>query len=263
MLNKLLKYELKRSFSWLWILALITLISCSVTRLVGIGSGAFFVILNVIFVSISVTLAVNVLLQPFIRIFVGFQKDLYGDESYLMHTLPVTKNQIFASKLLSALIQLLFAFVIFALSLFIIYYSPANSQAIMNLINLSIQSSFPGATISATAIILLLVLLVIIQIFTITASIITSIVVVNKNCQSKKNLISVLVAFAIIYAENFLTGIVAFLAMLIFGASLSQDTMPPQAMIGAMCAYMLFNVLLIIVHILVSKKVLNQGVNVD
>ena len=57
------------------------------------------------------------------RCWARFTKNLYGDESYLTHTLPVTKNDIYNSKFLQTLIFCIISFLVIVLSLFIAYYT--------------------------------------------------------------------------------------------------------------------------------------------
>ena len=100
MFSKLLKYDLRKNMRWMWILFVVTLAVAGVTRGVGeLGkNSSFFKVLNVFFDSIFYALVANSIIQPFIRGFFNFTKSMYGDESYLTHTLPVSKNQIFDSK---------------------------------------------------------------------------------------------------------------------------------------------------------------------
>nr|WP_300835524.1 hypothetical protein [uncultured Acetatifactor sp.] len=60
-----------------------------------------------------------------IRIYLGvrFYKTMYTDEGYLTHTLPVTKNQILASKILVSGLWTLFILLSVCLSLFILVFS--------------------------------------------------------------------------------------------------------------------------------------------
>jgi len=100
MFAKLLKNDLKKNMRWLWILFVTTI------AVAGVNRGckelaeniAVFKIFAIIFDSVFYALLVNVILHPFLRNFMNFSKSLYGDESYLTHTLPVTKNQIINSK---------------------------------------------------------------------------------------------------------------------------------------------------------------------
>ena len=103
MLSKLLKRDLKKNMQWMWILFVSTILLCGITRgCKELGKTiSFFHILGIFFDSVFYTLAVNVLLQPFLRNLLNFKASFYSDESYLTHTLPVTKNQLLNSKYLT------------------------------------------------------------------------------------------------------------------------------------------------------------------
>ena len=108
MFAKLLKNDLKKNMRWLWILFVATIAVAGVDRACKelAENFAVFKIFAILFDSVFYALLVNVILQPFLRNFMNFSKSLYGDESYLTHTLPVTKNQIINSKFLTAIIEI-------------------------------------------------------------------------------------------------------------------------------------------------------------
>lgn len=104
MLSKLLKKDLKKNMHWLWILFLSTIAIAGITRgFKELGDNStFFKILSIFFDSVFYALAINGIIQPFLRNFLNFTKSFYSDESYLTHTLPVTKNQLITSKYITA-----------------------------------------------------------------------------------------------------------------------------------------------------------------
>ena len=126
MLSKLLKIDLKRNMRWMWILFVATIVVAGITRgCKELGENiAFFSIIAIFFDSVFYTLAVNVILHPFLRNFLNFSKSLYSDESYLTHTLPVTKNQLINSKFITALIEVVLGFITLVSSLLIMFYTP-------------------------------------------------------------------------------------------------------------------------------------------
>ena len=78
MLSKLLKKDLKKNMSWMWILFVSTIAIAGVTRgCKELGKYiAFFKIAGIFFDSIFYALAVNTLLQPFLRNFLNFKNFL-------------------------------------------------------------------------------------------------------------------------------------------------------------------------------------------
>ena len=65
----------------------------------------------------------NILINTMMRSWVRFRDSIYKDESYLTHTLPVTKNEIYDSKFLQTLVFFIFGFIIIIICLFIAYYT--------------------------------------------------------------------------------------------------------------------------------------------
>ena len=81
MLSKLLKKDLKRNMRWLWILFVCTIVVAFITRGVKeLGENImFFKVIGIFFDSVFYALAVNVILQPFLKNFLNFSKSFYGD----------------------------------------------------------------------------------------------------------------------------------------------------------------------------------------
>jgi hypothetical protein len=65
---------------------------------------------------------------------VRFKSNLYGDESYLSHTLPVTKCAHYLSKIFTTVITLLVSFLVVGAVLFIMYYSKDSIQMIKGIL---------------------------------------------------------------------------------------------------------------------------------
>ena len=126
MLSKLLKKDLKKNMRWMWILFVGTIGVALITRATKeLGENvAFFKIVAVIVEGVFYGLAVNLIIQPFLRNFLNFQRSFYSDEAYLTHTLPVTKNQLISSKYLTALIEMFAGFASLIVSILIIYAGP-------------------------------------------------------------------------------------------------------------------------------------------
>lgn len=136
MLGKLLKYDLKWDYKIIWIFYVLTILFCSVTRgLQGLGEKTFiFGFLYGFFTVVSYILIINVLINTFIRLIMRFIKNVYKDEAYLTHTLPVEKKKIYLSKFISSMICMFTSFVVMIIGLCILLYSPANIEALKQMI---------------------------------------------------------------------------------------------------------------------------------
>ena len=136
MLSKLLKYDLKymiKNMSVFYILALFFSITTRILLLVNnsviidimskISSGCMF--------SIIFSVVINTIMRSWVR----FRDSIYKDEAYLTHTLPVTKNEIYNSKFIQALIFFLIGLIVIIASLLISYYTEERWQLLKGLID--------------------------------------------------------------------------------------------------------------------------------
>lgn len=131
MLGKLLKYEMKssaRTLLPLYIGTLVAAVICGVQMAMMIGSvngddiwfhvgayrgnGLFSMFLFLLFLALCVAIMVLTAMIVIQR----FNKNLIGDEGYLMFTLPVTHVQLLSSKLVAGLLWVLIGTVIMCLS---------------------------------------------------------------------------------------------------------------------------------------------------
>lgn len=136
MLGKLLKYEFKatgRTFVPLYIA--IILVSFLVGIFFDFNSGdqlIFNIILILVLGALFTALGVLTLLVIIQR----FNKNLLGDEGYLMFTLPVTAKKIISSKVIVSVVWFLSSFIVSIISLFIIGMSMSIKQGEVNMISL-------------------------------------------------------------------------------------------------------------------------------
>lgn len=135
MLKKLLKYDLKWTYKALvvfYILAIIFSILGRVFR--EIENSLIFNIIGQILTGASIAMIINMLINNLIRVWVRFIRNIYKDESYLTHTLPVEKKNIYLSKILSAIITMFTSMTLIIICLLISYYSKANIEWLKNAI---------------------------------------------------------------------------------------------------------------------------------
>ena len=127
MLNKLLKYDLKYMIKNMSIFYILAIFFAITTRLLTYVDQSVMVnILYSISLGCMFAMIANILINTMMRSWVRFNNSLYKDESYLTHTLPVTKSDIYNSKFIQTLIFFVIGFVIILISLFIAYYSKDN-----------------------------------------------------------------------------------------------------------------------------------------
>ncbi len=126
MLKKLLKYDLKSKLPFLCIFYALAIGCALLSRLFGLFSEVPMVnILSQFFAGATISMIFNILINLTLRSWALFRQNLYGDPSYLMHTLPVEKKTLYLSKALDGLITLTVSFGVIGLTLLIQYYGTA------------------------------------------------------------------------------------------------------------------------------------------
>ena len=261
MFTKLLKKDLKKDMRWMWVLFVATILFACVTRgIKEIGeSVAFFKIIGIIFDSVFYSLAVNLLLQPFLRSFINFAKSFYSDEAYLTHTLPVTKNQLINSKVVTAIIEMSLGFICLVVSLLVMYYSPTLFDTLKLLLSTMISGEF--SLFWALALMLVLILME----FLMYISIIFFSIVVSYRAKEKRVLRTFLTTAGIAFVALGILSIFMAIILSINGVELTstQLVLPSSAFVGAMVTGIVSYSLVSVVMYILTKREFNKGVNVD
>lgn len=137
MLKKLLKYELPKIFKFLCIFYGLALVCSLLARLfLGIENSLFALIIGEIFRGAAYSMIISILINNSMRLWVLFRQNLYGDESYLTHTLPIPRKTLYASKMLTVLITMFVSLLVILLSLLILFYSDSLIEMIRSLLSL-------------------------------------------------------------------------------------------------------------------------------
>ena len=156
MLKKLLKYDLKNIFKFLIIFYILAVFFGILTRIfLNIENSLVMNIIGEVCRGASISMMFSILINNLMRMWVRFKENLYGDESYLTHTLPIEKKTLYLSKAITAIITLFVSVIVIGLTLFIIYYSKENLEIIKNVL-FSLADAYNSSIIK----ILLAVLLV-------------------------------------------------------------------------------------------------------
>lgn len=136
MLNKVLKYDLKWVYKVLIVFYIIALVFSIFTRILfSIENSLIFNILGQICSGVTISFIFSILINNIMRCWARFVRNIYGDESYLTHTLPIKKKIIFISKFLTSIITMFTSVLIILLVLFIAYYSKENLEILKNSLN--------------------------------------------------------------------------------------------------------------------------------
>ena len=113
MLKKLLKYDLKWCYKPLLVFYLLAIFFSVIVRIVeSFEQSLIILVIDKICCGVVIAMIINILINCFMRNWARFVKNIYKDESYLTHTLPVSKSKIFLSKILTAIITLITSFIV-------------------------------------------------------------------------------------------------------------------------------------------------------
>lgn len=146
MLKKLLKYDLEYIYKVLSIFYILSLFFGILTRILfKIENSFIFNIIAQVCSGITISMIFNIIINNLMRLWARFRNNFYGDESYLTHTLPVDKKDLYLSKFLLSIISLFLSIIVIAITLFIAYYSKENIEILKN--TLLLISNAYGSTV--------------------------------------------------------------------------------------------------------------------
>lgn len=261
MLGKLLKYDLKKNMRWMWLLFVLTIVVAGLTRgCKELGNFyVFFYILGICFDSVFYALLANVIIQPVLRGILNFSKSLYGDESYLLHTLPVSKNQIINSKFLTTIIEMVLGFASAIISLLIRFVSPTFLPTIEFLL-----STIVVGEIQASLFIVLFIILVLVEFLLFISITYFSIIVANRS-KEKRVLKTFLITALMYFSSLAVLSIFMLIVLLANGVDLASSKLSlfPSSLFGIIITGMLVYSVISLLFYFLARKEFNKGVNVD
>jgi len=263
MLKKLLKYDLEYMFKFLIIFYSLSLFFGILTRLLfNIESSFIANIIAQICNGTAISMMFSILINTLMRLWVRFRQNLYGDESYLTHTLPISKTNLYLSKIITALITLFTSILVIFLTIFIMYYSKENIEFIKNLL-------LPFANIYNSTVIMIIlefIFIIFLEFMNILQSGYVGIVIGHKKNNNKIGY-SILFGFITYLLTQIFAVVIVFLVALF-----NKDLMNLFYTIDSlnintikMCIYLAIIIYTFNIFILyfINYKLFNKGVNVD
>ena len=261
MLSKLLKRDLKKNMRWMWILFVGTIVLAAVTRGVKeLGENvAFFKVVGIFLEGVFYGLAVNLIIQPFLRNFLNFHKSFYSDESYLTHTLPVTKNALINSKYLTALIEIVAGFASLIVCILIMYAGPNFIQTLKLLLSTVITGEF------SVALALVGIVALIIVEFLMFISIIDFSIIIGFRAKDRKILKTFLITLGISFAAITVLFICLLIVFSINGVKLTTTSLviSGSAFMSVLVSAIVIYIAVVVLFYFLAKREFNKGVNVD
>ena len=264
MLSKLLEYDLKYMLKNMTVFYILSLFFAITTRILfNINQSIIVNIIGQISMCCLFSMIANILIHTMMRSWIRFRDSLYKDESYLTHTLPVTKNELYDSKFIQTLIFYFASFFVILISLFIAYYSKDNWIIITDYI----KTITTGLNMNTSFFVVMFIILIFLEVFNAIQCGFYGIILGHKK-NNRKLAYSILFGFIIyllsqmlVLALVFLYGLFDSSVMELFKtATINIDVESFKTL--AIVASLLYLIIILIMNIL-CKKELNKGVNIE
>ena len=262
MLKKLLKYDLKWCYKPLLVFYSLTIFFAVLVRIIeSFDETLLILVIDKICCGALIAMMINIVINSLMRNWARFVRNTYKDESYLTHTLPVTKNQIFLSKVLTAIITLLTSFIVIIAALAI---ATLNEDTWMFLKDTLEQSAIYFNS-SVFSLVFVMVITIFFEFLFMIMSGIMGIIIGHKS-NNLKIVKSIVIGFVIYTSLSLLSLLVLYCAglinsdlMAIFESVNVSSSAMKSMMLIAVVVYAIYNIGIY----LVGNKLLNKGVNVD
>ena len=259
MLGKLIKYDLKKISKTVFIYFIVMLIFSIITRIMGNFTETF---IGKLFYGIlrgcAISCFVGILINAAMGIWGRFRHNIYKDESYLTHTLPVEKSTIYNAKEISAIIVVLCTIVLIVLCAGIVFLNKDTIEFIKNLFK-DKDTTFIVIGFIITAIFELL--------YAIQCGIVG--LLIGHQSNNKKGLRSIVIGIVLYYMVQTLLLVLIYVVgmfspdvKVLFSTNPDLNNIPAgmkELMIISNCMYFIFIAGLYIA----GKKIINKGVNVE
>ena len=134
MLGKLFKYDFKWINKTMYVYFIILFILSIAVKIVeNMEQTLILVIIDKTLSAMFISCIVSIIITCIFRIWSRFIKTVYKDESYLMHTLPVTKNQIFNAKVLSSILSIILSALVIFICIAVVYINETTITTIQSM----------------------------------------------------------------------------------------------------------------------------------
>lgn len=262
MLGKLLKYDLKWCFKPLVVFYILAIIFSIITRMIeSVDQTLILLIMDKICSGVVIAMLINILINCLMRNWVRFERNIYKDESYLTHTLPVSKNKIYLSKILTAIITLFISFIIIVICLAIVCLNDITWYSL----KLSLEQSAIFLNSSPLSLIIVLIITIFFEFLFMILSGILGIVIGHRS-NNMKIVKSILIGMGIYMGLSlfslaiiYMAGILSPDIMSVFNNIVASSNAIKSIMMIGIFVYAIYNLIIYFV----GNALLNKGVNVD
>ena len=264
MLIKLLKYDLKYMIKNMLAFYILAVFFAITTRLLfELDQSIIINIIHNMSLGCTYAMIVNILINTMIRSWVRFNDSLYKDESYLTHTLPVAKKDLYNSKFIQSLIFYAIGFIVILISLLIVHYSKENWQAITNYI----KTITIGLNMSTGFFVSMTVIVIFLEVFNAIQCGFFGLILGHKQNNNKIpysiffGFLAYLIAQSIVLSLVFIFGLFDSSVMELFKTTtinIDVNAFKTLAIVSS-----ILYVIIIFSMSVMCKKMLNKGVNVE
>lgn len=263
MLGKLLKYDLKWVGKIVVIFYILAIIFSIFTRiLLNVENSLLFTIIGQISSGIMISMLISSLINGFMRSWVRFVRNVYKDESYLTHTLPIGKKTIYLSKVLTAIICAFTTVIIATLCIFISYYSQDNIKSLQGFLELA-ANNYDTTIINLLFVVSFVVFLEIV--FIILVGYVG--IIIGYKSNNNKTAKSVITGFVIYICTSLLTLVIVYFIGLfntdVMNVINTTNIVKIDAIKSIMTVGIIIYLIYDIIYYIIGKKLLEKGVNVD
>lgn len=259
--KNLIKYDLKKMLKVLVIYYILSILVGGISRFFNCFNNiAIMRILYTIFSSIEYAIWGGIFVQTFVRVILRFNMNFYGDESYLTHTLPVTKKQLLISKYISGLLVILSSVLVLSVSVFIMFYSKTNIENLKQLLS----ASTVELNISTGMFLTLIVITFFAEICAIMSMCFSGIII-GKRFNTKKNMIATFVTIGFYIASVIFMLIIATIVFACMGnaGALWSNNISGSSLTTIFIVAIVTYLVLAVGFYFVSIWQFKKGVNVD
>lgn len=263
MLKKLLKYDLKWCYKPLIIFYILAIFFAVVTRIVNMVDNLFiFMIIGKILQGVIISMLINIIINNIMRVWSRVIQNLYKDESYLTHTLPISKQTIFTSKVLTAIITLFTSCIAIIATIAIAYLTKDNWNSLKNML----EGTAVFFNSSVTSLIVTMISVIFVELLFVLMVGILGITIGNR-FNNGKTIKSIIIGFAIyIFASNSVV-VIMYLIGLCNPDILKLFTNSTEISTEVFKTIMYIQILIYLAYnaifYLLGNKILKKGVNVE
>lgn len=263
MLGKLLKYNLRFSYRNLVIFYSIGFVSAVLTRIFEMaGDTVILDILHSIGMGFVISFACSSIINTFMRAWVRLVQNLYGDESYLTHTLPLEKKTIYTGHFLNSIVTMFTSVGAALLMLFVAFYS----EKTMEMIRQSLQIMADAYNVSTEVLLLVIGFVFFLQMTVLIQAGYTGILL-GYRMENKRLLWSTIIGFAcyMVTQSASLVGILisGILEPDIFDLFLTNQMPNLEIFMTIMYVAIAVYAVILVVYYWLDIAILKKGVNVE